>query len=132
MQGSLDQELELELPAEPGSVTAARHAAGDFAARAGAAREDVELAVSEAVGNCVVHAFPEGGEGTITLRAGIRESRVVITVKDDGSGLRPNIRGGGLGLGIPLIASLSEDYRLEGGPQGGAIVTMTFPAERAA
>lgn len=118
--------LDLELPVAPGSVTAARHATGEFAEQAGAAREDVELAVSEAVGNSVLHAYPEGESGTIAVRAGVEENRVVIVVQDNGTGVRPHIQGRGLGLGIPLIARLSEDYRVEDAPEGGAIVTMRF------
>lgn len=123
--------IELELPVRPTSVSRARRSAADFAERAGAKRSDVELAVSEAVTNCVVHAFPEAADGKIRLRAEISGSRVAITVSDDGTGMRPNLSSRGLGIGIPLIGRLCDEYRLEDGPNGGAVVTMLFEREEA-
>jgi serine/threonine-protein kinase RsbW/stage II sporulation protein AB (anti-sigma F factor) len=118
--------MELELSSTAASVAAARRSAGEFAQRVGASREDVELAVSEAVTNSVMHAYPDGESGTITVRAEQRNAGLVVTVADDGTGLRPNISGRGLGVGIPLIAQLCEEYRLEDGAAGGAVVTMLF------
>lgn len=122
----LHEPMELELPASAASVATARRSAGQFAQMAGASREDVELAVSEAVTNSVMHAYPDDAKGTITVRAEVRRAGLEITVADDGTGLRPNISGGGLGVGIPLIAQVSEEYRLEDGAAGGAVVTMLF------
>ena len=121
--------LELELPVESASVTAARHAAGDFAVRMGAARQDVELAVSEAVSNSVLHAFPEGADGTIQVRGEVQGADLVLTVRDDGTGLRPDLENKGFGLGLPLIARVSKEYRIEDVADGGAVVTMRFVAE---
>jgi serine/threonine-protein kinase RsbW len=121
--------IELELPASAASVSQARHSAGVFAGLAGAAREDVELAVSEAVTNSVVHAFPGAASGTIKVRAEIQGSRLAVTVSDDGTGMRPNLASRGLGIGIPLIGRLSDEYRVEDGPDGGAMVTMLFVRE---
>jgi anti-sigma regulatory factor (Ser/Thr protein kinase) len=121
--------IELELPVSPTSVSEARRSAADFAERARARRSDVELAVSEAVTNCIVHAFPARADGKITLRAEITGSRLAITVSDDGTGMRPNLASRGLGIGIPLIGRLCDEYRLEDGPDGGAMVTMLFERE---
>jgi serine/threonine-protein kinase RsbW/stage II sporulation protein AB (anti-sigma F factor) len=118
--------LELELPVDRASVAKARRAVGDFAESAGAVRSDVELATSEAVSNSVVHAYPDGGPGTIRIRGELSDEALRVTISDDGSGLRPNLASKGLGLGLPLIARLSEDYRLEDGSNGGAVVTMSF------
>ncbi|MGZ5357169.1 MAG: ATP-binding protein [Solirubrobacterales bacterium] len=97
--------IELELPVSPTSVSQARRSAADFAERR-ARRSDVELAVSEAVTNCIIHASPERAGGKITLRAEIRGSRLAITVSDDGTGMRPNLASRGLGIGIPLSTVL--------------------------
>jgi anti-sigma regulatory factor (Ser/Thr protein kinase) len=121
--------IELELPVSPTSVSEARRSAADFAERARARRSDVELAVSEAVSNCIIHAFPERADGKMTLRAEITGSRLAITVSDDGTGMRPNLASRGLGIGIPLIGRLCDEYRLEDGPDGGAMVTMLFERE---
>jgi anti-sigma regulatory factor (Ser/Thr protein kinase) len=122
--------IELTLAPEPASVTLARHAAGDFAARVGAERQDVELAVSEAVTNAVVHAYPDGVAGAITLRAQLRGLALIVMVRDDGTGLRPDLENKGLGLGLPLIARVSDEYRIEDLPDGGAVVTMRFGAKQ--
>ena len=126
------QPLLLELPVDSQSVGAARRSVGEFAERAGAVRHDVELAVSEAVTNSVVHGYPEEPEGTILVRAELAGARLLVTVNDDGTGLRPNIRSNGLGVGLPLIARVSETYRIEDGHDGGAEITMIFRTERTA
>ena len=108
------------------SVGRARRAAGEFADEVGAIRQDVELAVSEAVTNSVIHGYPSGPIGTIVLTAQTSGGDLVVVVTDDGTGLRPNIDSTGLGLGLPLIARVSEDYRIENASDGGAVITMTF------
>ena len=125
------QPLILELPVESESVGAARRSVGAFAERAGAVRHDVELAVSEAVTNSVVHGYPTGVQGTILVRAELAGNRLHVSVNDDGTGLRPNIRSHGLGVGLPLIARVSESYRIEDGHDSGAVITMTFLTGRA-
>lgn len=122
--------LEMTLAAEPASVTSARHAVGGFAARVGAERQDVELAVSEAVTNSVLHAYPDGVAGTITVRADLRGTALIVVVRDDGTGLRPDLKNKGMGLGLPLIARVSDEYRIEDLPDGGAVVTMRFRAKQ--
>jgi len=92
----------------------------------GAPREDVELAVAEAVGNAVVHGYPGSDGGRIVVRAEVSSAKLTITVADDGSGLRPDPASPGLGLGLPLIARVSSRYRIEAGPEGGTVVAMEF------
>ncbi|MCL1964261.1 MAG: anti-sigma F factor [Firmicutes bacterium] len=50
---------------------------------------DVKTAVSEAVTNAVVHAYPRGGKGTITLAAELLpgEQTIRIEVSDEGVGI---------------------------------------------
>lgn len=48
---------------------------------------DIKTAVSEAVTNCVVHAYPKG-HGMITLRCEIEGDLVKITVLDKGVGIK--------------------------------------------
>ena len=121
------QGLELELPSDPSSVTKARHAAAELARNLGAPEADVKLAVSEAVGNAVVHAFRDREPGTITLTARTGRGRLIITVTDDGTGMRPNLQSRGLGLGISLITKLATDVRFDSSTDG-TTVSMSFVA----
>jgi anti-sigma regulatory factor (Ser/Thr protein kinase) len=118
--------LNLKFDPEPASVGAARQAAGSFAREAGADEGDVKLAVSEAVGNAVVHAFIGRRPGSIALTAEVGTDRVVITVSDNGKGMTPNINSPGLGLGISLITKVADDVRFDSSDHG-TTVSMSFP-----
>ena len=122
---SLASRLDLELPATPDSVPTARHAAARFAAEVGADELDVKIAVSEAVGNVVVHAYRYGPQGTIELSGTVDDDRLVIVIADHGIGMAPNPDSPGLGFGLPLIGRVSEDLHVEAGP-GGTRMTMVF------
>ena len=120
-------ELELVLPPEPESVVEARAAVADVARRLGAREEDVRLAVSEAVGNAVIHAFRDGGPGTITVHARFDADRLLVTVSDDGIGMTPNPDSPGLGFGIALIGKLADDVRFSSSDEG-TVISMSFDA----
>ena len=47
---------------------------------------DIKTAVSEAVTNCVVHAYPDK-PGDIYITAKIKNNKITITVKDKGIGI---------------------------------------------
>ena len=118
-------EVELELPPEPGSVTKARQAVVELARAVGAAADDVALAVSEAVGNAVVHAFRGRDPGTIAVSAAVEEDTLCVTVADDGTGMMPNLESPGLRIGSSLISRLSDEAKFES-TEGGTTVTMRF------
>jgi anti-sigma regulatory factor (Ser/Thr protein kinase) len=118
--------LNVELPARPDSVTSARRSIAGFVAEAGADPMDIELAVAEAVGNAVVHAFPEGTAGVVSIRAELRDEGLLVVVEDDGIGMRPNPHSPGLGLGLPLIGRLTASYRVSGNDAGGTSIWMLF------
>jgi anti-sigma regulatory factor (Ser/Thr protein kinase) len=119
--------LELRLPAAPPSVTEARVAMARYADDVGADQADVELAVAEAVANSVLHAFPGEREGTVTVRATFGGDALVVQVTDDGTGMRPNPEGGGLGLGLALIGRLSASFSVSEPASGGTSLRMSFP-----
>jgi len=120
-------EVDLELPPEPGSVAAARHAVRDLARAAGSSEQDVALAVSEAVSNAVIHAFRFGKEGLVRVRARHRGHELIVTVADNGVGMIPDVENPGLGVGTSLISRLSEMATFESSNEG-TIVTMRFKA----
>ena len=49
---------------------------------------DIKTAVSEAVTNCVVHAYPNAIKGDITLRCELEGDMVSITISDRGVGIK--------------------------------------------
>ena len=72
---------------------------------------DVKLAVTEACTNAVVHAYPDG-EGPLEVAAYVRDDRLMLVVRDEGRGIVPRTDSPGLGLGLPLIATLAEALEL--------------------
>jgi anti-sigma regulatory factor (Ser/Thr protein kinase) len=103
----------------------------DFALEHGAADPDaVALAVSEAVTNAVVHAYadaPEPGEiEVVAQRTG--DDRLEIFVCDDGRGMLPRPDSPGVGLGLPLVATLAESFEVQARTGGGTQVRMAFAA----
>ena len=121
-------DLELTLPARPENVAVARHAIGGFADVLDVPDQtlaDVKLAVTEACTNVVVHAYP-GGEGPITLRATVDDGVLRVVVVDEGRGILPRADSPGLGLGLPLIATLAESLELGTGDNEETEVRMAF------
>jgi anti-sigma regulatory factor (Ser/Thr protein kinase) len=118
--------LELSFEPDPSCVGKARQAAADLAREVGASEEDVKLAVSEAMGNAVLHAFNGRAPGSITLTATPEPGALVITVADNGKGMTPNLDSPGLGLGISLITKVADDVRFDS-TDAGTTVSMSFP-----
>ena len=90
---------------------------------------DVEVAVSEAVTNAVVHAFREVGErGTLMVAVAVREQEWIdVRVTDDGSGMAPRDDSPGLGLGLPLIRHFADQFDHRRPPGGvGTELWMRF------
>jgi anti-sigma regulatory factor (Ser/Thr protein kinase) len=129
-------ELHLELPAEPAMAGEARAAVREFAATHGAVDAtvaDIALAVSEAVSNVVNHAYrDDDGTGQVLLEADREGDQIAVVVSDEGSGMTPRIDTPGLGLGLPMIASLADVLEVRVRPGGGTEVHMRFDLARAA
>ena len=97
---------------------------------------DIKTAVSEAVTNCIVHAYPDH-VGTITMTAGLYEENLVrITITDRGVGIpdvkrameplyttgNPDERAG---LGFAVMQSFMDRVKVSSTPGKGTRVTMT-------
>lgn len=110
------------------SVPAARRALVAVALEAGAEADQLEavaLAVSEALTNAVVHAYPDG-PGEIRVSAWAGASELVVVIADDGTGLQTDSDRPGLGVGLGLIATLSDEFGIVQLPSGGTEVQMRF------
>lgn len=123
---ALIESLALELPADAGSVGEARHAAADLARRVGADEADVKIAVSEAVGNAVIHAYRDRDPGPVRIRGAVKRGKLVFAVSDDGVGMSPNLEAQGLRLGLPLIGKVADDMRIEASG-AGTTISFSFP-----
>jgi anti-sigma regulatory factor (Ser/Thr protein kinase) len=122
----VEHEVRLDLPSDPTSVRVARHAVGALAHRLGVAADDVKIAVSEAVGNAIIHAYQGGRAGVIKVFARPERGRLLVTVADDGTGMVPNPGSPGMRVGIPLITKVCEDVRFVSSDTG-TVVSMSFP-----
>lgn len=123
--------VRLSLPARPENVAVVRHALGGLANVLGVdgrALDDMKLAVTEACTNVVIHAYGED-DGPLDVEMAPAEDRLTLVVRDHGGGIRPRLDPGStsaLGLGLPLMASLADDFEIHGAPGGGTEVRMTF------
>jgi serine/threonine-protein kinase RsbW/stage II sporulation protein AB (anti-sigma F factor) len=73
----------------------------------------------------VVHAYGEG-EGPMEIAASVDDTVLRVTVRDEGLGIVPRPDSPGLGLGLPLIATLTESLELGKTPDDRTEVTMVF------
>jgi serine/threonine-protein kinase RsbW len=127
--------VRLTMPARPEGVAVVRQAlagmaeALDFDA---AVLADMKMAVSEACTNVVVHAY-EDSDGMLEVDMSADDSGLTILVRDHGGGIHPHATPRrevpALGLGLPLIAALSDAFELRGGA-AGTEVRMTFLYDR--
>lgn len=121
-------DLSLTLPARAENVAVVRHAIGGLAEALDIDDQtlsDVKLAVTEACTNTVVHAYPDG-EGPLEVSAYLRADRLMLVVRDEGRGIVPRTDSPGLGLGLPLIATLAETLELGTDDEERTEVRMTF------
>ncbi len=95
---------------------------------------DIKTAVSEAVTNCIVHAYGYQG-GTIYINAKITDTnKVIIKIRDKGCGIpdvkqamEPLYTTGGeerAGLGFAVMLSFMDKVSVRSAPSRGTTVTM--------
>lgn len=122
-------DLWLRLPARAENVAVVRHAIGGLGEVVEIGDQtlaDVKLAVTEACTNAVVHAYSNGDEGPLEVAAYLGQDRLRLVVRDEGRGIVPRTNSPGLGLGLPLIATLAEALELGTDEQDRTEVRMTF------
>jgi serine/threonine-protein kinase RsbW len=120
--------LDESYAADPESVGRARSDLARFAAAAGANTalvDDVRLAVSEAVTNAVLHGY-RGSPGRVQIAAGATDQELWIVVCDAGCGMQLSTDRPGLGLGLGLIAQVTDHMTIVPRPAGGTELRMRF------
>jgi serine/threonine-protein kinase RsbW len=121
--------MQLTLPARAENIAIVRHALGAFGevfAVDAQVLSDIRLAVTEACTNVVVHAYPDGVEGPLEVLASFTGQELNVIVRDEGKGITPRPDSPGLGLGLPLIASLADSVQLGRDEEERTEVQMTF------
>ena len=127
----------LEFPSRSVNEAFARSAVACFASQLDPTLEelgDIRTAVSEAVTNCIVHAYPDGF-GMITLRCRILKDNVLdIVIKDRGVGIpdleqarRPTFTTGGeerSGMGFTIMESFMTSFEVTSQPGKGTSIHM--------
>ena len=130
--------IKLDFPSRSSNEGFARAAAAAFAAQLDPTLEelgDIRTAVSEAVTNCIVHAYPEE-LGRIHLRLRILPGGVLeILVRDWGKGIadveqamRPLYTTGGeerSGMGFTIMESFMDKVTVRSRPGEGTAVVMS-------
>lgn len=115
-------------PAVAESVPLARRAITACAAEAGATDKQlhaIELAVSEALTNVVLYAYP-WRTGEIHVTARLAGSELWVLVADNGCGLHAGRDTDGLGLGLALISQLTDGFSVVGRSSGGTELRLRF------
>jgi stage II sporulation protein AB (anti-sigma F factor) len=132
-----DNYMILEFPSKSSNEAFARSAVSCFAAQMDPTMEelgDIRTAVSEAVTNCIVHAYPNE-LGIITMRCRrLKDNVLDIVVKDRGIGIgdieqarRPMFTTGGTdrsGMGFTIMESFMTDLQISSAAGKGTTVHM--------
>ena len=132
-----DNYMILDFPSKSSNEAFARSAVACFAAQMDPTIEelgDIRTAVSEAVTNCIVHAYPDA-LGMITVRCRIlKDNTLDIVIKDKGIGIpdleqarRPMYTTGGndrSGMGFTIMESFMTSFDVQSIPGKGTTVHM--------
>lgn len=129
--------IRITFPSRSANEAIARAAAASFASQLDPTLEelgDIRTAVSEAVTNCIVHAYPDT-IGKIKLEMSILDGRTLeISVRDWGCGIpdveqamQPLYTTGGSdrsGMGFSIMGSFMDKLRVKSAPGKGTAVLM--------
>lgn len=129
--------IKIEFPSKSANEALARMTAAAFAAQLDPTMEelgDIKTAVSEAVTNCIVHAYPDS-IGRVSMRLRILDGGALeISVRDWGRGIadieramEPLYTTGGedrSGMGFTIMSGFMDKLRVRSAPGKGTTVTM--------
>jgi serine/threonine-protein kinase RsbW len=136
-----DTTIRLRFPAKPDYLLLARLALGGVVRGMPVGPEllaDLKLAVTEACGNAVRHAYADG-HGPVDVSFVINDNRLEMVVADSGSGIalprleellqpEPKVEAEPVdgGMGLAIIRAIVDELDVRGGDDGrGTVVHMT-------
>ncbi len=142
--GRMQNEMKLRLPSLSVNESMARAAVAAFCAQldpTACELADIKCAVSEAVTNCIVHAYRDT-VGIIYITVGIYEDRLLrVQVRDKGCGIADvkaarqplyttDAEGERSGMGFTVMESFCDKVRVVSGCGKGTTVTLYKRLER--
>jgi anti-sigma regulatory factor (Ser/Thr protein kinase) len=123
--------IRLSFPAKPDYLLLARLALSGIGRTTPVSDEllaDLKLALTEACGNCVRHAYPDG-EGDVSVAYAFDGGAIEMIVEDHGIGLEASAAPTTTdenGMGVPIIRTVVDELEIRPGADGrGTVVRMT-------
>lgn len=138
MKEQIENEMKLEFLNKGANEAFARITVAAFASQLDPTIEelaDIKTAVSEAVTNCIIHAY-ENRQGIIKINAQLKGDEIIIQISDNGKGIenvdvakeplyttKPNLERSG--MGFTIMESFMDTMKVESIVGLGTKVTLT-------
>lgn len=138
MKEQVENEMKLEFISKATNEAFARIAVAAFVSQLDPTIEelaDIKTAVSEAVTNCIIHAY-DNRKGIIKIKAKLKNDQIIIQISDNGKGIenvdiakeplyttKPNLERSG--MGFTIMESFMDSMRVESIVGLGTMVTLT-------
>ena len=126
MKETIENEMELQFISKSTNEAFARITVAAFASQLDPTIEelaDIKTAVSEAVTNCIIHAY-DNKQGIIKINAKLHENEIIINISDNGKGIenidvakeplyttKPNLERSG--MGFTIMESFMDSMKIE-------------------
>lgn len=129
--------MQIEFLSIPVNVAFARVAVAAFASQLDYTLtdlEDIKTAVSEAVGNAIIHGYENAADKTVRVTSALTDNSIEITVEDDGKGIEDieqaiqpafSTDPERMGLGFVFMQSFMDSLKVDSEPGRGTMVAMT-------
>ena len=138
MKEQVENEMKLEFISKASNEAFARITVAAFASQLDPTIEelaDIKTAISEAVTNCIIHAY-ENRQGIIKINAKLKENELIVEISDNGKGIenidaakeplyttKPNLERSG--MGFTIMESFMDTMKVESIVGLGTKITLT-------
>ena len=137
MKDNFENEMKLEFISKSSNEAFARVAVAAFAAQLDPTIEelaDIKTAVSEAVTNCIIHAY-EHRQGIVKIISRLKENEIIIEISDTGKGIeninmakeplyttKPNLERSG--MGFTIMETFMDSIEIDSNSTNGTTITL--------